>query len=101
MRSLCLLLAAFAVTLCLEQPLHGPTHEADVVRFSNELYSQLGTKSPEVIAKKHRAAYAALNTDGNLGVALTALYELRALDLQFSLARVEAMQMVLALLEQN
>ena len=101
MRSLCLLLAAFAVSLCLEQPLHGPTHEADVVRFSNELYSQLGTKSPEVIAKKHRAAYAALNTDGNLGVALTALYELRALDLQFSLARVEAMQMVLALLQQN
>jgi hypothetical protein len=94
---LCLLLASLALSLCLEKQ----SHDADVVQFSNELYSQLGSKRPEIIAKKHQAAYAALNTDGRLGVTLTALYELRALDLQLSLARVEQMQTVLALLEQN
>lgn len=96
MRALALL-PLLALSVCC----HDPPREVGVVQFSNELYSQLGCKSPEAIAKHFRADYAALDTDGTLGATLAALYGMRVLDLQRSIAHAEKMQMVLALLAQH
>ena len=69
-----------------------------MVEFSKSLYSQLGSRTPEAIAKSHRGEYDALNTDGSLGMTLAALYEMRILDLELAIAHAEEMRLVLALL---
>ena len=72
--------------------------EGDVVHFLQSLHSAVGdpSNSIEELAYEAQPEYAALNTDGTLGVALTALHALRVLDLQTSLAHAERLRLLLA-----
>jgi hypothetical protein len=96
-----LLLAALALG---QSDIENRTAQSDyegnsIVRFSKYMYSVLGTKSAEELAYDFKEEYDTLNTDGQLGTTLNALYEMRMEDLLISVRHSKKMKEVLAVLE--
>ena len=71
----------------------------DVVRFTKNLYKELGDHwgNATAISDKYRDQFQNLNasTDGQLGETLSALFEIRMLDLQASVRHARKMRSVL------
>ena len=71
----------------------------DVVRFTKNLYKELGDHwgNATAISDKYRDQFQNLNasTDGQLGDTLSALFEIRMLDLQASVRHARKMRSVL------
>ena len=71
----------------------------DVVRFTKNLYKELGDHwgNTTAISDKYRDQFQNLNasTDGQLGETLSALFEIRMLDLQASVRHARKMRSVL------
>jgi hypothetical protein len=63
-----------------------------VLEFSKRLYTEIGHSHNETLSSDLANDYAELNslTDGALGGTLTALFELRLLDLQYSVRHARA-----------
>ena len=81
----------------------GATH---IVDFSKRLYSTVGLQGPggqpwnaTALAERFRGDFNKLNADGTLGSALRALYDMRVLDLQISLAHTKRLLEVLSALD--
>jgi len=84
----------------VEQRAAKPDYEgSDIVRFTKYMYSVLGDKSAEELARDFKEDYDALNTDGKLGVTLSALYEMRMEDLLVSVRHSKKMREVIDILE--
>ena len=71
----------------------------DVVRFTKNLYKELGDHwgNTTAISDKYRDQFQNLNasTDGQLGETLSALFEIRMLDLQASVRHARKMRSVI------
>ena len=72
----------------------------DIVRFTKNLYKDLGSSwgaNTTVVADKYRDKFNRLNatTDGQLGQTLSALFEIRMLDLQASVRHARKMRSVI------
>ena len=71
----------------------------DVVRFTKNLYKELGDHwgNATTISDKYRDQFQNLNasTDGQLGETLSALFEIRILDLQASVRHARKMRSVI------
>jgi hypothetical protein len=71
----------------------------DVVRFTKNLYKELGDHwgNATAISDKYRDKFQNLNasTDGQLGETLSALFEIRMLDLQASVRHARKMRSVI------
>jgi hypothetical protein len=71
----------------------------DVVRFTKNLYKELGDHwgNATAISDKYRDQFQNLNasTDGQLGETLSALFEIRMLDLQASVRHARKMRSVI------
>jgi hypothetical protein len=75
---------------------------SNAIRFSKRLYSSMGALggwNATSLAEGFRKEFDNVNTDGMLGSALRALYDMRMQDLQVSLVHARRMQEVLAILD--
>lgn len=77
------------------------TAKDDVIRFSKQMYSTLGSDSAPELAKRFLPEYNRLNTNGTLRQTLGALYEMRIRDLKISIKHAKKMKKVLDLMQAN
>ena len=71
---------------------------SDTVRYFKHILSVLSTKEAHEIAEDLREEYNILNSDGTLGLALHALFELRPEDLLESVKQYDKLKTVLDIL---
>ena len=87
------------------KPIPPKLHPEDVVRFTKSLYRELGGQwgNATVISDKYRERFEELNasTEGSLGQTLSALFEIRMLDLQASVRHARKMRKVIQTLSGN
>ena len=74
--------------------------KSEIVRFSKKMYSStMGAANATTLAEGLSGEFNKLNTDGTLGGALRALYDMHVQDLQVSLQNARKMRDVLDLLD--
>lgn len=77
--------------------------DSEVSPFFKQLYKALGDRDGDVqsVVDAYRGRFQALDTDGHLGAKLTALLDIRVLDLETSLKHIRTMYAVIGALSQG
>jgi hypothetical protein len=70
-------------------------HTRDVAEMQRSIYSMLDQHSVPDIVTRFRSDFKRLDVDGSLANTLDALYEMRLMDMQVSVARAKKMRSVL------
>ena len=65
------------------------------------MYAGLGTKDVAELAEEFKSEFDTMNTDGQLGKTLHALFEMRLEDITMSMQHVKKMKTVLHLLQKS
>ena len=65
------------------------------------MYAGLGTKDVAELAEEFKSEFDTMNTDGQLGKTLHALFEMRLEDIAMSMQHVKKMKTVLLLLQKS
>jgi hypothetical protein len=96
-----LVLSLLLVVCCLPSlPCQTARRKSEIVRFSKKMYSSvMGAVNATTLAEGLSGEFNKLNTDGTLGGALRALYDMHVQDLQVSLQNARKMREVLDLLD--